>query len=53
MGSIALKLKQGLTCVGKRVLKTGLASLRDAAAGGSLKSSCERRAQQILMTFST
>ena len=48
MKSVAPKLKQGLVYVGKQALKTGLESLGDVVAGGNLKSSLKRRAQQNL-----
>ena len=48
MRIVAPKLKHGLAYVGKRALKTGLESLGDVAAGGNLKPSLKRRAQQNL-----
>ena len=48
MRSVAPKLKQGLSYVGKEALKTGLQSLGDVTAGENLKSSLKQMAQQNL-----
>ena len=44
MRSVAPKLKQGLSYVGKEALKTGLQSLGDVTAGENLKSSLKQMA---------